>query len=301
LSKLDYEIGNHREAIDGFVRLVNLGPASKYPEFAANSLVELFKELKPVEKLMVLLAGLAGQQARGFKNIARVAESEQWNVLNLYCAHRVVALEESGTAANNLGIARSRVGLPSLSYRSYGRAAELGVTVAICNRAAMVGSAPNWGAALETLDEHQGTFDAADPGFPFQLRAKFERDVNKEEDKEAEILEKAKRQFQAIWTLASQAFDQRDTVHTTMNGRLEGQIIAIMIQDGKLIADWAVEVIECQFFGGNLFCVRGEEEAAVVLRQSGAMQGVYFSDFSEAAGQEWLTWTPGLSAIESSH
>ena len=192
---------------------------------------------------------LSGSNARGYKNIVALAAKNGWKLLQLFCASRAVALQESGASYNSLGIARVGVDLPALAFKAYSKAADLGVSVALCNKSSILANSGNNGAALEILSSYQGEFDAADPGMPYELRARMERAVKQERDKEAELLERGRRQLQALWTIAAQALRTRATEIAQPNGRLGGILNPINIQEGKcppigLLAQYAAARLE---------------------------------------------------------
>ncbi|MEH2047076.1 MAG: hypothetical protein V7L12_28180 [Nostoc sp.] len=98
-----------------------------------------------------------------------------------YSAQCADQVDVQGTAANNLGRAFSELKLYSLAYLAYAKAAEAGVSVAKVNIANLHLWNPLPAAGLKLLKEHTGTYDAADAGYPYHIRAELERSVQNEQ------------------------------------------------------------------------------------------------------------------------
>ncbi|WP_335089291.1 hypothetical protein [Nostoc sp.] len=110
-----------------------------------------------------------------------MALDNKWSSLLTYSAQCADQVDVQGTAANNLGRAFSELKLYSLAYLAYAKAAEAGVSVAKVNIANLHLWNPLPAAGLKLLKEHTGTYDAADAGYPYHIRAELERSVQNEQ------------------------------------------------------------------------------------------------------------------------
>ena len=168
-AQLDFELGDKKRAIESLMDVIRLesGRARNLREKAAKVLADSIQSLSEFEKLLINLAGLSGSTAEGYQPISDQAAKNNWNILSLLASKRVLSLDESGISLNACGIAQARLKLFSLAYRSYSKAAKLGVSVARCNMAGLLQSEAAASAGLSILDEHKARFDAADSGYPY--------------------------------------------------------------------------------------------------------------------------------------
>ncbi|MFN6567133.1 TIR domain-containing protein [Dendronalium sp. ChiSLP03b] len=142
-----------------------------------------------LEKLVILLTGLSDKPDSSImlNALTELALDNEWSSLLTYFAERADKVDAQGTAANNLGRAYSRLKLYSLAYLAYAKAAEAGISVAKVNIAHLHLWNPLPAAGLKLLQEHTGTFDAADAGYPYHMRSELERSVQNERKKAEEL------------------------------------------------------------------------------------------------------------------
>ncbi|MEH2287751.1 hypothetical protein [Nostoc sp.] len=142
-----------------------------------------------LEKLVILLTGLSDKADSSImlNALTELALDHKWSSLLTYFAQCADQVDVQGTAANNLGRAFSELKLYSLAYLAYAKAAEAGISVAKVNIANLHLWNPLPAAGLKLLKEHTGTYDAADAGYPYHIRAELERSVQKEHKKAEEL------------------------------------------------------------------------------------------------------------------
>lgn len=229
----------------------------------------------------------------------RALPQNGWKNLHLYASGKLDALEETGSSANGRGIARDCVGLRSLAYESYAQAARLGTTVARCNMAALVHSGSP-AAALAILHEHTGSFDAADPGYPHQLRAYLERAHRDEREQERKMLAIAERQFEALWAFAEKIISARKGAAPRPKGHLLCGSNVITLDEAGIHVSGPTKatVQELRLFGPNVFTLELNPGIAFISTAEEVVLGLFFEDFSTAAGLSWCHWVP-QEAIDS--
>ncbi|MBN4004679.1 hypothetical protein [Nostoc sp. LPT] len=142
-----------------------------------------------LEKLVILLTGLSDKADSSIilNALTELALDNKWSSLLTYFAQYADRVDVQGTAANNLGRAFYELKLYSLAYLAYAKAVEAGISVAKVNMATLHLWNPLPAAGLKLLKEHTGTYDAADAGYPYDIRAELERSVQKEHKKAEEL------------------------------------------------------------------------------------------------------------------
>lgn len=111
---------------------------------------------------------------------------EWWNELAIFIGRKIS--KENGTALNWLGISYSSCGLNSIAFQAYTLAVDLGISVAKVNIAKLTQNGALPAIGLKILQDHEGPFDAASPGYPYRTRGELEEAVHKEQ-KKADLLE----------------------------------------------------------------------------------------------------------------
>jgi hypothetical protein len=138
-----------------------------------------------LEQLVILSTGLSDKPDSStiLTALTELALDQKWSPLLAYFAQRADKVDSEGTTANNLGRAFNNLELYSLAYLAYARAAEAGISVAKVNIATLHLWKPLPAAGLKLLQEHVGTFDAADARYPYHMRAELEQSVQNERKK----------------------------------------------------------------------------------------------------------------------
>ncbi|MGD1907842.1 MAG: hypothetical protein ACFB0C_17895 [Leptolyngbyaceae cyanobacterium] len=110
-----------------------------------------------------------------------LSKDSKWDSLLAYFTKRSRSEEFKGSLANSIGRSFHSLELYSLAYIAYSKAVESEISVAKVNIASLLGSRAVPAAGLNILQEHVGSFDSADAGFPYRVRADLEESVQAEE------------------------------------------------------------------------------------------------------------------------
>ena len=113
-------------------------------------------------------------------------------------------MADDGASANDLGRIYDQLGLNSIAFRYYDKAAETGVSVGKVNMANLLRRADNAGAGLKILSEHSGGFDAAAPGYPYNMRGQLESKVAEEQGEADKLNEVGKLLFSRLGSFAEE-------------------------------------------------------------------------------------------------
>jgi hypothetical protein len=177
-----------------------------------------------VHRLLACCIGLASAPSEKLLQAAADAAcSWKWPTLAIYFSTRFDRLAKNGTSKNQMGIACSVAGLVSTAHRSYESAASLGVSVAKVNIATLYEAGPVPNAGLQLLRAHDSEWDAADPGYPFETRARLERLINDENE-----------QVQALYRRGEQLFKQfTDLSLRALASPIQHELPTTLILDGK--------------------------------------------------------------------
>lgn len=288
-SRLDFQVGQEHRGKESLMMIVK-DRTNVYSERAAALLVDLVPDLSLIEKLLIHLAGLRGNKGTAYFKILELVRTSEWTALHLYVANQFDDLQGDGPSANERGIARTRSELPSLAFESYNAAMKSGVSVARCNMAGLIarGSAA---AGLALLDEHAGPFDAADRGYPYQLRAELERALDKEREKEKEVLKRSAQQFQALWTFAEKILVIPQAEPVQVKGKVECGIHTIAFDEagphGTTLTQ-PVDVQALRLFGPNVFVFHSDGELVFLLRTVDGVETLYLDDYRSATRTLWV-------------
>lgn len=170
---------------------------------AALKWIELRGQDLPMTKVLVVLCGIASRRLESlFRVGATECENAGWKVLQLWFAKQRDELGSTGTTLNELGRAYASLDMFNLACGVYKQAADQGVAVSRANMASVIGGRPVAWAGLRILEEHAGPSDSRDPGFPHEIRAALEREVQQEREREAQLLASAQGQITLLTDFA---------------------------------------------------------------------------------------------------
>ncbi|MEH2277538.1 MAG: hypothetical protein V7K40_22800 [Nostoc sp.] len=182
LAEERFKIGEQEIALDT-LRQAMVGEDRDLRYEAVETWQNLDQKPHFLEKLVILLTGLSDKADSSIilNALTELALDNKWSSLLTYFAQCADQVDVQGTAANNLGRAFSELKLYSLAYLAYAKAAEAGISVAKVNIANLHLWNPLPAAGLKLLKEHTGTYNAADAGYPYHIRAELERSVQNEQ------------------------------------------------------------------------------------------------------------------------
>ena len=152
---------------------------------AALVLVQSHATLSTAAKLLIASPSLQRGQAELYFETARLAHELGREAEYVYLS-KLAADGGRGDYANDYGIALSKANLDDLAFMAFERAAEAEATVALENMANMVGYDKSIPMALSILKRQEDIF-SSDPGRAFEMRAQFERSIEKEKKRLREL------------------------------------------------------------------------------------------------------------------
>jgi len=291
LARLRFQLGQDAQGRQDLLSLIEDGGRDEYAEEASIALVELLPELQAIEKVLICLTGLSGSRPAGYRQLADLALKNNWSALHLFCAAKVDSLAETGASANSHGIALARAGLGSRAFEAYSIAYSRGVSVARCNMAQLINSGAMPAAALKLIKEHEGEFDSADPGYPHDLKAKLERALGDEREREKRLLKAGEKQLNALWAFADSAFRSRKTPPFRPKGRLlcGKRVLPVdNLASGPLSGKNVFEALP--LLGQNVFCAEVEGFIGLIVTAGDSVDGMCFEDFSNGEGLSSCVW-----------
>lgn len=200
--------------------------------------------------------------------------------------------DDVGRIQNEMGRVYEALGLNSLAYESYSKAAQAGVTVARCNMASLLTTAPNALAALLVLDEHSGKFDAAGPDYPYRVRADAEQAVDAERRRAQAIALCGATTVEMLADLFEEYGACKDVGAVTSKYLIDEKVVdcsspdtdGFMMHREKLAPDEKAFVLvgtRLKPFSG-LFRVSGRVSGVAYVDAGGVLNGVEF----EVAGED---------------
>jgi len=186
LARNEFELGHTASAT---ARLVNcLSSDDRHLRGdAAQLLASQVDDENVLGRAILLAVATLDPTYEHFLEAATYCWEKGLTVLALHMAEMCVAKRADSGSHLSRGLARSLAGLKSLAFSDFRASARGGESVAKSNMAGLLRAGPVPEAALEILREHEGDFNCADPGHPYEIRTLLERALQEERKTETAL------------------------------------------------------------------------------------------------------------------
>jgi hypothetical protein len=156
---------------------------------ASSQLFTLLDGKETLAKLFLACESVLVPDSQNLQQSAKFCWENKFASVGLYFASEYVKQHDNGESRLSRGLAREQGGMPSLAYKDFRIAANLGISVAKMNMAICLKLGAVAEAGLEILRNHQGEYDSDDRGAPYSIRAELEEQIGLEGKKEISLLE----------------------------------------------------------------------------------------------------------------
>lgn len=173
---------------------------------AARALAKLFDDTDKFGALLLHLISLDRETNR--RSTLDFCHTHGFTTIGLYLASREPSTEATGSDSLTRGLLRHQAGLHSLAYLDYSKAAHAGLGVAKSNMAVLLESGPVPGAAVELLRQHEGDYNARNPGIPHAVRGRVEQSLSEDTRKEDALRASGEQVFQTLRYCADLGFSK---------------------------------------------------------------------------------------------
>lgn len=208
-----FKLGEKDFALKTLLNAIN-SEDREFRALAAEAWVNLDHNPNVFETLVVMSAGLTDKPDSSLllERICGIAIKNNWPTLIRLFSQLYDDVDSQGSAANNLGIAFSKLELHSNAYLAYSKAAAAGISVAKVNIAQLHLNQSIPAAGLTILQEHVGDFDAADAWYPYHVRTELERIVQQERQTAKQLFIEGEKLAHAIKYFACLAISEDSIV-----------------------------------------------------------------------------------------
>jgi hypothetical protein len=262
---------------------------------AAEALAVQLEGIGDMAKLLLLIECSLEPTVEHLENAARHCWEKNFTSVGLQLAETCVSQSNAGVAYLRRGIAREQAGLRSIAFSDYRAAAQSGISVAKANMAWMLNQSAVPEAGLEILRDHLGTFDAADPGRPYEARAVLERSVENERARERALCASGARAIKAMQRMLD-AWRHETTEsppHSRWIATSRTSVISVSLEpevivtvDGRALATEPVQPF------ADLFVASDDNSPRILLLLRKTPEAVSFSDLKGGGFVDWLELTP---------
>lgn len=249
------------------------------------------------ERLLFYIAATIDESTSNLRSAAEYCWEQGFVAIGLHFANFLLDKKKTGSFALVRGLARARAELHSLAFQDYRTASEDGISVGTSNMASMLGNQAVPEAGLELMRRHEGTFDSADPGHPYETRARLERLVAEEEKKEIAYMEYGRKIVVVIHRLVESAIRYDDSIpyllHQSMSAQSQAGLFSLVLSSGvpdARLNSEALEVVRVKNLPG-MYALRGpaRDVLCIVFIGQTVVEAVSVSGLKAREGDvEWL-------------